>query len=276
LNKIQPRHAEAFIADRPSSKKVSIATVNKCIRTLRRIFNLAIVPRGYLAEGQNPFAKIKERKTTENEMRYVKVEEYLSLMGKSTSIWWRAFLSIAYGSGLRRNEILHLTWKDIDFESRSIKVTAKKGTDDILEWEPKNRKNRIVPMSDESTRLLADIQVKAQEGHPYVFISPERLSRIKHRRGIRNWNSTSETVNNLNRDFNVFRRRAGVHKCTLHDLRRSAITNWAGQLPIQVVQQHTGHSDISTTRKYYLAVRPEDVVSANKVLNDILAKKQDD
>jgi hypothetical protein len=60
LSKIQPRHAEAFVADRLASKGVSIATVNKYIRDLRSIFNRAITPRGYLAEGQNPFARIKQ------------------------------------------------------------------------------------------------------------------------------------------------------------------------------------------------------------------------
>ena len=49
-------------------------------------------------------------------------------------------------------------------------------------------------------------------------------------------------------------------------------TNWASQLPIQVVQQLAGHSDISTTRKYYLTVRSEDMVSANKVINRIFTE----
>jgi len=53
-------------------------------------------------------------------------------------------------------------------------------------------------------------------------------------------------------------------------MRRSAITNWAQRLPIQVVQQFAGHSNIATTRKYYLTVRPEDMASANRVLNEIL------
>jgi integrase len=78
--------------------------------------------------------------------------------------------------------------------------------------------------------------------------------------------------NNLRENFHRVRQRAKVSKCTLHDLRRSAITNWASRLPIQVVQQLAGHSDISTTRKYYLTVRSEDKVSANKVVNSILAK----
>jgi integrase len=46
-------------------------------------------------------------------------------------------IGLAYGSGLRRSEILHLTWADIDLENQRIRVNAKKGTEDILEWDPK-------------------------------------------------------------------------------------------------------------------------------------------
>ena len=75
----------------------------------------------------------------------------------------------------------------------------------------------------------------------------------------------------MNRDFDAIRCPANVVKCTLHDLRRSAITNWAKRLPIQAVQVLAGHSSITTTRKYYLAVRAEDFTSANEWLNKILA-----
>ncbi len=129
---------DIFVADRLSTVP-SVATVNKDIRTLKSIFNLAIEPRGYLTEGQNPFAKIRERKMTENEIRYVTVEEYHKLVKAAEKIWWHVLFALAYGSGLRRNEILHLTWADIDFEHQRIKVSAKKGTEDILEWDPKNR-----------------------------------------------------------------------------------------------------------------------------------------
>jgi integrase len=271
LSKIQPRNAEAFIAHRLSTVP-SVSTVNKDIRTLRSIFNLAIEPRGYLREGQNPFAKIKERKTTENEIRYVEIEEYLALMDKAKNLWWRGLLSIAYGSGLRHNEILNLTWKNIDFENQLITVVAKKASKNLLEWDPKSRRNRVVPMSDESAQLLADLHLKAKESFPYIFISLQRLKRIRERQRIGTWNPRSQIINNLDRDFRVLRCKAGVDECVIHDLRRSAITNWAKKLPIQVVQQLAGHADISTTRKYYLAVRSEDLVSANSFLNEILAK----
>lgn len=79
----------------------------------------------------------------------------------------------------------------------------------------------------------------------------------------------------MGRQLCLIRSRAGVAEFTLHDLRRSAITHWSREIPIQVVQQLAGHSDISTTRKYYLAVRSEDLDYANDVLNRILAKTRE-
>lgn len=166
--------------------------------------------------------------------------------------------------------MLNLTWSDIDFDNNLICIRAKESTEQTIEWEPKDHENRIVPMSEQTSRLLADLQATSMEGHAYIFIFPKRFTRIKQRVKAGKWNSKSDILNNVNRDFDVIRRRSGIDKCTLHDLRRSAITNWAQHLPIQVVQQFAGHSDITTTRKYYLAVRSEDIVSASKIMNKIL------
>jgi len=197
-------------------------------------------------------------------------------MNEAKDLWWNTLISIAYGSGLRRNEILYLTWADVDFENQQIHVSPKKETVETIEWEPKDHEKRVVPMVDETAQLLANLQVQAKEGFPYILISPKRLERIRERQKIGNWTQRSEIINNLRKNFNAIRSRAGLTKCTLHDLRRSAITNWAWYLPIQVVQQLAGHSDISTTRKFYLTVRSEDMASANEVLNEIFAKSKAD
>jgi integrase len=269
LQEIQPRHAEGFIAERLASD-LAVGTVNKDIRTLRRIFNLAIDPRGYLEGGQNPFGRIRQRKKAGKNLRYVSAEEYRTLSAAAPGLWWRALLSVAYGSGLRRSEILNLTWADIDFENQRLHVQAKSTSCRSIEWEPKDHENRLVPLSGESTQLLADIQAESEEGFAYVFISPARFKHIKQREAKGRWNPRSDAINNLGRDFDVIRRRSGIAPCTLHDLRRSAITNWAQRLPIQVVQQLAGHSNIATTRKYYLTVRPEDMAAASRVLNEML------
>lgn len=274
LSKITPSDAEAFVADRFDSGEVSIATVNKYIRNLKSIFNKAIDPRGYIQRGLNPFANIKPRKTTDNAKRYVNIKEYCALLESTEELWWKTFIAIAYSSGLRLNETLHLTWKDIDFDNQRINVTAKKANGKIIKWEPKGRKNRVVPISDEAIKLLVDIQVNAPDGYPYIFIPPPRLERIAERIRKDEWNERSEVINNINRKFAIIRSKAKVEKCTIHDLRRSAITNWSEKLPFHIVHKLAGHSNIKTTMDYYLAVRPEDFKAATEVFDEMLEKAQ--
>ena len=273
LVKISSRDAEAFIAHR-LQQKLSLATVNKDIRTLKRIFNLAIEPRGYIREDRNPFAKIKQRKLTPKTIRYLSTKEYHALIENNDKLWWKAFISVAYCCGLRKGEILNLTWSDIDFINQLIHVRAKERSKDNLAWESKTHENRSVPMPEQTAQHLANLQAEAQEGFPYVFISPERFGLITLLQKKANWSNLKAIKNNLNRDFDVVRRRASVTKCTLHDLRRSAITNWAQALPIQAVQQFAGHSNITTTKKYYLAVRKEDVEKAGTFINKLLTQSK--
>ncbi|MEJ2702123.1 MAG: tyrosine-type recombinase/integrase [Sedimentisphaerales bacterium] len=122
---------------------------------------------------------------------------------------------------------MNLTWASIDSESHCVCVQAKTGSEEFLVWEPKNHRNRVVPMSERIGLLLASMQAEAEESHPYVFISPKRVERINQRRREGKWNLQFEIINDLRTSFHRIRRRAGVAMCTLHDLRRSAITNWA-------------------------------------------------
>jgi integrase len=269
LSNIKARDAEAFIAERLASG-ISPATANKDIRTLRRTLNLAIEPRGYLKEGQNPFSKIKQRKMTFKQINYLSIDKYRILLKFADSLWWKAFISTAYCCGLRKSEILNLVWSDIDFENRYIHINPKENRNPTIEWEPKDHECRVVPMPDETTQLLADLQAESPVGFSYVFISPERLSHIKNRIQKGNWNTKCETVNNTMKNFSKICEKAGITKSSIHDLRRSAINNCAQHLPIQVVQQFAGHSNITTTRQYYLAVRPENMASASEVMNRML------
>ena len=85
-------------------------------------------------------------------LRYVTIEEYRALANE-TDLWWNTLISIAYGSGLRRNEILHLTWADVDFKIQQIYVRPKRETVETIEWEPKDHEERVVPMANETAQL---------------------------------------------------------------------------------------------------------------------------
>ncbi|MGE0482313.1 MAG: tyrosine-type recombinase/integrase [Phycisphaerae bacterium] len=77
--------------------------------------------------------------------------------------------------------------------------------------------------------------------------------------------------NNSWRDFNAIRKRAGLPACSMHDLRKSFCTNLARSMPMHVVQELAGHSDIRTTRRFYLKLEPELMDAARLAVERALA-----
>jgi integrase len=134
-----------------------------------------------------------------------------------------------------------------------------------LSYGPKIRITRNIAVNQHGCQLflLENLQL-------YVFISKARLLRVLNRRSQSDWEPDSEIVNNLIRDLKVMCRHAGVNPFTLHDLRRSCITNWSKKLPIQTVQHLAGHSSIETTRRYYLSVQQSDLDTARQVQSKVM------
>jgi integrase len=86
------------------------------------------------------------------------------------------------------------------------------------------------------------------------------------------WRNGQSLSNNVLRRFKTLCRRAKVKIYSIHDLRRSCITNWAKSLPAHLVQMLAGHSDIRTTQIYYLSVQSEDIKKAQKVQSRVLGE----
>ena len=271
LERVTPRHAESFVAHR-LGQDLSVATVNKDIRTLRSIFNLAIEPRGYLSEGTNPFEKIRQRKVSDKTVRFIPTEDFFKVFDATPSLWWKTFLVLAYTSAGRKDELLNLTWADVDFENNNVSFVPKKASKKILAWEPKDHESRIIPVPEKVVLLLADMQSQADESSSYVFISGPRLKRILERRACGKWNAKSEIINNMLTRLKVFCKWAGVKQFCFHDLRRTCITNWARHLPIHAVQDLAGHSKIETTRKHYLSVGKSDRDMARAIQEKVMTK----
>ena len=266
---VRPRHAEAFVAARLASGR-KVATVNKDIRTLKAVFNLAIDPRGYLLPGQNPFARIRQRKLGSKPIRYVAPQEFRVLLSAAPTLWWKAFLSVAYTVGARLGELLHLTWADVDFEQDRIRIVSKSAEGGVHEWEPKDHEGRLLPVPRDVMGLLVELQTEAAEGCPYVFLPKWRWEYIRRAQEAGQWDDRGSLLNNLRSRLATLRKAAGVAKFTYHDLRRSCITNWARHLPIHVVRKLAGHSGIKTTQEYYLSVQEDDLEKARRVQSEIL------
>ena len=270
LAKVTPRHAEVFVQKR-SETGVSVSTINKEIMALRRIFALAAERRDYLPQEQNPFKKIPRRKVTRTSLRYVTSAEFSKLLESSPNLKWKTFLSLLYTTGLRFSEATNLIWTDIDLELGVLQVSAKRNSDSLVPWEPKDHELRHIPLCKEMVEILERWQLEAPKHVPYVFLTAQRYSCVMRQVRKGTWRSGRILINNVPRDFGLIRERAEVPHCTLHDFRRSCITNWASRLPAHVVRELAGHSSLETTVKYYLIVQALDLDNARTVTSGFLA-----
>ncbi|MBI4568091.1 MAG: site-specific integrase [Planctomycetes bacterium] len=240
LSSVDYRMVERFAAER--LKTTRPATVNSELSSIRAALNAA-VKRDAL--GENPVRRFPMLKVPEKELRVLSPAEARALLDVCLSTRWRAFVYLALSTGLRRSELLNLTWECVDLDAGVLKVSNR---DD---WTTKSGKNRVAyldataasllrKMRDETRKRIAEEDAEHQLS--WLFVT---------RTGAR-WE------NNVTRGFNALVKRAGIRRCTLHDLRRtfcSALAN-AG-VSAAVVKDLAGHADIDTTLRFYTKVSPD-------------------
>ena len=122
---ITPLDARKFVAwfrkRKTKGHPLAPGTVNKLIRECRRIFREAVDCELIY---RNPFAGIRQEKIGQADWYYVSPVEYNRLILACPSLRWRGMITVAYCCGLRRDELLNITWSDIDFEKERLRLFA--------------------------------------------------------------------------------------------------------------------------------------------------------
>jgi len=232
------------------------ATVNRVLRECKRIFREAVA---CSLIRENPFDKMRQEKVGLRKWHFISPTEFRKLIEFSPSLRWQGIIMLGYCCGLRLGEVLNLTWSDVDFEQCQVCVVRKLASQTRTAWMPKDKDMRVVPLPSLAVNVLTELQVEAADGQEYVFVisrGSDAGDRVKR--------------HNVWRDFQAIRIKAGLPKCSFHDLRKSYCTNLANAIPLHVVQELAGHSDIRTTRKHYLKVRDEQIDSARRALDEVL------
>lgn len=159
-------------------------------------------------------------------------EDVTKLIDAAGSLKYQAALSIAYGAGLRRNEVVHLKISDIDSERMIIHVEEGKGG-----------KERNAMLSPILLEVLRNWYRSAQKHHQmlpggWLFPGQNPVNPMSARQ--------------LNRGFHRAREAAGITKhVSLHSLRHSFATHMLESgVDIRVIQVLLGHTKLSTTARY--------------------------
>jgi site-specific recombinase XerC len=115
-----------------SERKISPATINFEVNTLRSFFYYLIRERGVQME--NPCARFKILRSTKEKLNRrppTYDQDELDLLFAACDQTNRVIYTTLLLTGLRKDELNHLAWSDIDFEKREVRVKAK---DDFMRW----------------------------------------------------------------------------------------------------------------------------------------------
>jgi integrase len=255
----------------------SPATVVKKLKEIKCILQTAVKRRQLdenpLAHIQMPKYPVKEVHVfTEAECdRIVRAaQDFVRDHKDGAVVRWDLLVLMALCTGMRRGELLNCTWSDIDLAAQMLTVSPKEDTKETWAWLIKDCDRRTLPLTEEVVQMLADHQSRQPEKHVYVFVLPARYAHIQdHLRARGLWrysDSRQKLIPKFNEVFGKILGRADIEYGTFHDLRRTTISNWLAKgLSEFEVMKLAGHSNFSTTHRFYLRVRDDMIDRARKV-----------
>lgn len=171
---------------------------------------------------KNPLAGVKPPKVVKT-FHFFSKNEIIKLI-KASDEPLKTGIIILINTGMRRGELFNLRWRDVDLRAKKLRVWPYE------DFVPKGKQPRSIPLNDESLSILRRLK-KENRDSEYVF------------RPYRN-------LHTLRRQFTALARKLGL-KGTLHDLRHTFASHLAMEsVPIPVIKDLLGHSDISTTMIY--------------------------
>lgn len=160
----------------------------------------------------------------------------------------KSIMVLLLNTGLRESELTNLNYTDI-FEDVKKKIVK-----DNVKFIGKGNKERIVPLNNDCKEAIINIDNYNRNELELTQITknnPLLVSQKKQRLANRTLRHLTDKY--INTNPHVFR-----HTC-FTNLRKNGVEG-------EVIQRIAGHSDYSTTVKYYLNVNNEDMTNAMKTL----------
>jgi integrase len=232
LHEISPRDVEAFKRSRakltPKTIRNHLAVLSKVFSTARRLDIIRETPHVEMPR-QQPHTGV-------DFWSFEEVERVLEQLPSEPLI--EHWVRLALACGLRCGELTALQWGDVDLKQRQVVV--RRQLHKLRLSTPKSNRLRVVPLSQAAVDAF-----EAQR--PRTFMRAFGTED--------DWVFQDEvgyvTLDRVKRGFWRVVARAGVKRIRLHDLRHTFASHCVMRgVPIEVLQQWLGHSDIRMTMRY--------------------------
>lgn len=251
---IKPSHISQYITLK-KEENLSPKTINHTLILMGSIFKRAMIE-GYIF--RNPAYLVKKLKLEHNEMDFLTKEEikiFLDYVKQNDPNYYPLFLT-AISTGMRRGELLALTWDDIDFVNAKVYVNKSLFRGKLQTPKTKNSIRKINMPS-----LLAEVLKELKEKKPDTNIVFSNAL-----------GQHLDPDNMMKRHFLKDLEGAGLRKIRFHDLRHTFASALiaSNEIPIKYIQMQMGHSSIQVTLDRYGHLMPEVHTQGIKVMDGIL------
>ena len=253
MRKLRVEHLDRFYA-----KKQADGLAPKTIHLMHNVLHQALetaVKRHYISRNVCDDAVLP--RIPRREIHPLSKEQAGRLLQVAKGHRLETLIALAITTGMRRGELLALTWDDIDLAEGRVQIrrTVNRYGADVgyVVSEPKTTKGRRSIVLPSFVRdllqqhLLRQKEIKAQAGEMWQENGLVFASNI----------GTFFHPNRLLEEFNQLLAEAGLPHLRFHDLRHSAATILLSMgVHPKIVQEILGHSDISMTLDTYSHVLP--------------------
>ncbi len=224
LTDVTPALMEDFKA--LALKRCKPRTVNHYLVLIKAMLNKAVEWR-YLKE--NPLRTVKKLKDTGlREPRYLSEAEIQRILDVADPFMQKVVKILLY-TGMRRSELVYLTWEDVDFQNRRIRIQSKPESG----FHTKSYRPRSVPMNPELEKFLMDLP---QYGK-YIFDNG-KAQPLHH-------------PDYYTQEFIKILKKADIKEACLHSLRHTFASYLVmGGVDLRTVQELLGHSTLTVTEQY--------------------------
>lgn len=208
-------------------KRTSGATSNRHLSLMSKLFSLAIELE--VINGENPCARLKKFQESTGKERFLSKEELRSLLGALDEYKGNVaalLIKFLLFTGLRRGEVLQLTWGDADPDFKNVHIRMETA---------KSKKARVVALNSLAQSVLKELWGIRVNGNPFIFPGDKSGTHLV----------------NPNKTFMAAKKKACLANFRLHDLRHS-FASWSltGGASLLEVQKMLGHSNHKTTQRY--------------------------
>ncbi len=179
----------------------------------------------------------------------------LLLFAKENDSHIYIFLLLALYTGLRKGELLALTWDDVDYDKKLLRVnksrTGSRKTITTQITTPKTESsNRKIPLNDIVLEALKAEKKRQEEYSAILGNGYDKSSSFIIRTVL---GKPYVNLSAINRVVNRLTEKAGLPHCTIHGFRHSvaSILDDNG-VPIQDISVLLGHESVQTTERIYI------------------------